>query len=88
MKGIQIENIGAAEKKKFKTGFGVKITEIENPRLARYADELSGAIILKVDNVKAVDVETVSKIMSNKDEEEGVQVELITTSGQVVRMII
>ena len=88
LKGIQIENIGAAEKKEFKIGYGVKITEIENPRLKRYADELSGAIILKVDNIKAVDVETVSKIMSNKDEEEGVQIELITNNGQMVRMII
>ncbi|MFY0482417.1 trypsin-like peptidase domain-containing protein [Flavobacterium sp. PLA-1-15] len=87
-KGIKIENIGTADKKKFRIGYGVKIQEIENPRLARYADELSGAIILKVDNIKAVDVETVSKIMSNKEEEEGVQIELITTSGQIVRMII
>lgn len=87
-KGIKIENIGSADKKKFKIGYGVKIQEIENPRLTRYADELSGAIILKVDNVKAVDVETVSKIMSNKDEEEGVQIELITNNGHVVRMII
>lgn len=88
LKGIQIENIGSAEKKEFKIGYGVKITEIENPRLKRYADELSGAIILKVDNIKAVDVETVSKIMSNKDEEEGIQIELITNNGQMVRMII
>jgi len=87
-KGIKIENIGSADKKRFRIGYGVKIQEIENPRLARYADELSGAIILKVDNIKAVDVETVSKIMSNKDEEEGVQIELITNNGQVVRMII
>ena len=87
-KGIKIENIGTADKKKFRIGYGVKIQEIENPRLARYADELSGAIILKVDNIKAVDVETVSKIMSNKEEEEGVQIELITNNGQVVRMII
>ncbi|MDR6967051.1 Do/DeqQ family serine protease [Flavobacterium arsenatis] len=88
LKGIQIENIGSADKKQFKIGYGVKITEIENPRLKRYADELSGAIILKVDNIKAVDVETVSKIMSNKDDQEGVQIELITNNGQMVRMII
>jgi len=87
-KGIKIENIGSSDKKRFKIGYGVKIQEIENPRLARYADELSGAIILKVDNIKAMDVETVSKIMSNKNEDEGVQIELITNNGQVVRMII
>lgn len=87
-KGIKIENIGSTDKKKFRIGYGVKITEIENPRLARYADELTGAIILKLDNINAVDVETVSKIMSSKEEDEGVQIELITTSGQVVRMII
>jgi len=87
-KGIKIENIGSDDKKKFRIGFGVKIMDIENPRLARYSEELNGAIILKVDNIKAVDVETVSKIMSNKDEEEGVQIELITNNGQVVRMII
>lgn len=87
-KGIKIENINSADKKKFRIGFGVKITDIENPRLTRYAEELNGAIILKIDNINAVDVETVSKIISNKDEEEGVQIELITNKGQVVRMII
>jgi len=88
LKGIKIENIGSADKKRFRIGFGVKITDIENPRLVRYAEELDGAIILKIDNINAVDVETVSKIMSNKDEEEGVQIELITNNGQMVRMII
>ena len=88
LKGIGLENLTPEDKKKFKTTFGVKISEVTNPRLKRYADDLTGAVILSIDNLKAVDVETVSKILDSKNESDGIQLELITNGGQMVRIII
>jgi hypothetical protein len=34
----------------------------------QYETELKGSIIISVDNTKAVNVETVSKLLNNKDE--------------------
>jgi hypothetical protein len=38
--------------------------------------------------VKAVDVETVSKALSNLDENQTVQIEMLTVNGQVIRLIL
>jgi hypothetical protein len=53
-----------------------------------YAEELKGSIILNIDNVKAVDVETVARIMSKKEESQRVNVQMITKSGQLLRIIL
>ena len=66
-KGIELENIDALDKKKFKLDYGVKIRSINNENLAQYAEELKGNIILSIDNVKATDVETVSKLINKKE---------------------
>jgi len=87
-KGIQLENIDISDKKKFRIDSGVKIKEITNDKLKPYYDELIGNIILSVDNVKATDVETVSKILSNKDENANASIEMINKSGQRIRIII
>jgi Do/DeqQ family serine protease len=87
-KGIQLENIDAADKKKFKLDYGVKIKSINNENLAQYTDELVGNIILSIDNVKATNVEAVSKILSNKDEKQSVRIEMINKNGEVMRIII
>ncbi|HMI07852.1 MAG TPA: PDZ domain-containing protein, partial [Flavobacterium sp.] len=87
-KGIELENIDGSDKKKFRIDSGVKIREINNDNLKPYYDELIGNIIISVDNVKATDVETVSKIMSNKDENQSVSIEMINKAGQRIRIII
>lgn len=88
LKGLQLENIGAAEKKRFRIGYGVRIKEITNDRFKPYYDELIGNIILSIDNVKATDVETVSRILSNKDENTTVRIEMLNKEGQIIRVII
>lgn len=88
LKGMQLENIDASDKKKFRIDAGVRIREINNDNLKPYYSELIGNIILSVDNVKATDVETVSRILSNKDENQSVKVEMINKSGQRIRIII
>jgi len=87
-KGIEFENIDAADKKKYKIDSGVRIKEINNDNLKPYYDELKGTIILSIDNMKANDVETVSRIIEKKDENQSVSIEMINKLGQRIRIII
>jgi hypothetical protein len=45
-------------------------------------------IIMSIDNNKATDIETVSKILSNKSNTESTQIEMITKNGQIIRFIL
>lgn len=87
-KGIELENIDAADKKKFRIDYGVKIKSISNENLMQYQNELQGNIILSIDNVKATNVETVSKLLSKKDEGQSVRIEMINRNGEIFRIII
>lgn len=87
-KGIELENIDAADKKKFRIDYGVKIKSISNENLLQYQNELQGNIILSIDNVKATNVETVSKLLSKKDEGQSVRIEMINRNGEIFRIII
>lgn len=87
-KGIELENIEAADKKKFKIDYGVKIKSITSQSLKQYEDELIGNIILSIDNVKATDVETVSKLLNKKEENQTVRIEMINKNGEVMRVIL
>lgn len=88
IKGLELENLDTSDKRMFKTNFGVKIKSISNERLAPYADELEGAVILRVGNVQAKDVETVSRLLSGLSDNQTVQMEIITNQGQRVRLIL
>lgn len=87
-KGLELENITAADKRNFRIDYGVKIKEVTNERLKQYEDELNGSIILSIDGANATDVETVSRILNGKDENQGSSVQLITKNKQLVRIII
>ncbi|WP_366184611.1 Do family serine endopeptidase [Flavobacterium ovatum] len=87
-KGIELENLDAVDKKKFKLDYGVKIKSINNENLAQYTDELKGNIILSIDNVKATNVESVSKLLSKKDENQSIRLEMVNKNGEVIRIII
>ncbi|RTY88558.1 trypsin-like peptidase domain-containing protein [Flavobacterium sp. GT3R68] len=86
--GLQLQNIDASDKKKFHIDFGVKINDIDNEKLNGYARDLTGGIILSVDNNQATDIETVSRILSTKQSNESAQIEMITVKGQVIRLIL
>lgn len=87
-KGIELEDISSADKKKFNIDYGVKIKDLNNDRLNQYANDLKGGIILNIGNIKADNVETVSKIISNIPENQSIQIEMITKNGQAIRLII
>ncbi len=87
-KGIILENIDSSDRKRFNLTYGVKIKDIQNQNLAPYYDELKGNIILSINNVKAENVETVSKLLNDKNENESVRIEMINKEGQILRVII
>ena len=87
-KGIELENIDAADKKKYGIDAGVRIKEINNDNLKPYYDELKGTIILSIDNMKTTDIETTSRILEKKDENQSVSIEMINKLGQRIRIII
>lgn len=87
-KGLELENIDAADKKKFKINYGVRIKNITNERLSMYSNDLKGGIILSIGNTKATDVETVSRALNGIDDQQSVQLEMLTASGQLLRLII
>ena len=87
-KGLELENIDASDKKKFNIDYGVRIKDLSNERLEQYADELKGGVILKIGNVKINDIETLSKIISDVDENQSVKMELLTANGQIIRLIL
>jgi serine protease Do len=87
-KGIELENIDANDKKKFRIDSGVKIKTITNENLLQYNEELKGTIILSIDNVKVKDITTVSKILNEKGENQAYRIEIITKNGEIIRIII
>lgn len=87
-KGLELENIDAADKKRFHLDNGVKIKSITNENLKQYEEELIGNIILSIDNVKIKDLETASKFLNNKNENQSIQMEMINKKGQIIRIII
>jgi serine protease Do len=87
-KGLEFEDIDSSDKKKYRIDYGVKISEINNDRLKPYYEQLKGSIILSVDNVKATNVETMSKYLNAKDEEQGSSIQLMTKNGQIMQIII
>lgn len=87
-KGLELVNITAEDKKFYKINHGVKIKSIENDQLKMYAQDLTDGIILSVGNVKAENVETVSKFLSDLNENQSVQLEIMTKNKQIIRLIL
>jgi serine protease Do len=87
-KGIELENIAAAEKTRFHLDGGVKIKSITNENLKQYEEELKGNIILSIDNLKVKDIESAAKLLNNKAENQSVQMEMINKRGEIIRIII
>lgn len=88
LKGLELEDLDANDKKRFRLSYGVKIKEINNEELAEYAEQLKGGIILKVDNIKATDIETVTRVLAKKSDTQKTQIEMLTNSGDLLRFLL
>ncbi|MFV5691325.1 trypsin-like peptidase domain-containing protein [Flavobacterium sp. LT1R49] len=87
-KGLELENLDASDKKKFNLSYGIKIRSVTNENLKQYEEELKGNIILSIDNIKATDIETVSKLLDKKDESQSIRIEMINKNGETIKIII
>jgi Do/DeqQ family serine protease len=85
--GLELEDLSAADKKKLKINYGVRIKEITDENYMPYYDELKGGIILSINNTKAENIDTVTEILSRKGPNDRVRVEMITKNGEIVRFI-
>ncbi|MFK7048662.1 S1C family serine protease [Flavobacterium columnare] len=88
LKGLELEDLDANDKKRFRLSYGVKIKEVSNEELGDYAEQLKGGIILKVDNVKATDIETVTRVIAKKSESQKTQIEMLTNTGELLRFLL
>ncbi|MEO8516149.1 MAG: Do family serine endopeptidase [Flavobacterium sp.] len=86
--GFELEEIDVTDKKQFNIDYGVKIKDITNDNYTQYANELKGSIILTIDGAKAKDIATVTKILSQKSENQRVRLEMLNKEGQILRVII
>jgi serine protease Do len=87
-KGLELADIDNADVKKFNIKYGVKIENITNEELQDYASQLRGGIILSIDNMRATDIETVTKLLSRKGENQKSQIELLMTNGQILKFLL
>ncbi len=87
-KGLELADIDNADVKKFNIKYGVKIENITNEELQDYASQLRGGIILSIDNIRATDIETVTKLLSRKGENQKSQIELLMTNGQILKFLL
>jgi serine protease Do len=87
-KGLELADIDNADIKKFNIKYGVKIENITNEELQDYASQLRGGIILSIDNMRATDIETVTKLLSRKGENQKSQIELLMSNGQILKFLL
>lgn len=86
--GLELEDVSAADRKKLKIDYGVRIKEITDEEWMPYYDELKDGVILSIGNVKATDIETVEKLLSNKRPNQRLRVQMLTKQGQIVQFLI
>ena len=88
LKGLELEDLDQTDMKKFNIDHGVKIKDITNEELSEYTSQLKGGIILKIDNIKVDDMETINKILTKKAENQRSQIEMLTVNGQLLRFLL
>jgi serine protease Do len=87
-KGLELEDINSSDKKKYGIDYGVKIKDVTNDALKPYQNQLKGNIILKVDDQKATDIETISTFLNRKGEDKSISIQMINRMGQLSQVII
>ena len=84
--GLRLKNIDKKELNKLNIDNGVKITSISNKELLYYGVQ-KGYIITSINNHKVKTVDDVNKIISNRDQNEVLYIEMRNLNGQQERYI-
>ncbi len=86
--GFEFENIDDAERKRFNLKEGLKIKSIQNERFNAHADKLVGSIILSIDDKKVTNMQSASKILTEKSDSDSVVLEIINPRGNRYQLIL
>src|SRR5574343_94409 len=86
--GIEFEDLSDADKKTYNIKSGIKIKEVTNRDYTEYAEDLKGSIVLRIDNLRVTDMESVSSYLAKKEEGQKAQYEIIAKNGRIYRIIL
>lgn len=86
--GIEFEELDANDKKRFNLKSGIKIKQVTNEDYREYAEDLKGSIVTQVDNMRAVDMESVSAYLAKKETTEKTRYQIIAKNGQMYRIFL
>jgi Do/DeqQ family serine protease len=86
--GIEFEELDANDKKRFNLKSGIKIKQVTNEDYKEYAEYLNGSIVSRVDNMRVVDMESVSAYLAKKEITEKTHYQIIAKNGQIYRFFL
>ena len=86
--GIEFEELDANDKKRFNLKSGIKIKQVTNEDYKEYAEDLKGSIVTQVDNIRVIDMESVSAYLAKKESAEKTRYQIIAKNGQIYRIIL
>ena len=86
--GFELENLSDREKKALGINYGVKISGISNERFKAYEQELKGAVVVGINGNKAEDIESSQQIFAQTKNQDQIRLDVITRSGERVRLIL
>jgi Do/DeqQ family serine protease len=86
--GIEFEELDANDKKRFNLKSGIKIKQVTNEDYKEYAEYLNGSIVSRVDNMRVVDMESVSAYLAKKETTEKTRYQIIAKNGQMYRIFL
>jgi len=87
-KGLELVGLDPADKKKYRVQGGVKINAINNPNYKAFENQLKGNVIIAIDNVKITDLDSAKRVISGKDDNQNVIVQMVDPMGQILQIIL
>jgi len=86
--GFELEELSESEKKSLGIQYGVKIKNVTNEHFSPYAEDLKGAIVLAINGNKVEDLETARELFRIYGQRSRMRIDIITASGERVRIMI
>jgi S1-C subfamily serine protease len=86
--GFEFENLTPEQRANYKIKYGVKITKVTNEKYLAYRDELEGALLLSVNNVKINSVDEARQLLSNQSNQQRTKIEILNSVGEYIRLLI
>jgi serine protease Do len=86
--GIEFEELTDEDKSRFRVKTGIKIKAVNNDEYADYADALSGAYVIAIDDVLVKSMDNVSEILSRKEQGDKASYVIVARNGRRYNVIL